>query len=300
MVKSLKPDDKIPVEDKEKVIKFILKNCSEFLSICKKSRKLLYRGSKKSPKSFIGLPRQDRRSIEGNYSTQAMIQGDIFLKASGIKALRSESIFCNSDFYEAKNYGTLYMIFPLNGFNFAYSKIHTCRPMLHYDFPTLSIFNKIQKEYLSIRERLYELIGYAEKIKNVTLRHKLRNIYSTMNLRNFDVDFLNFKTAETTIHYILADIQNIIKIYPKFKLFTDEMKNINDMLTVIKSKKLDKESVNFFIKENQITDKNLSWALSKNQDVWISGPYVAVNSEYFSYFRKLINEKYSDPDDGGS
>lgn len=300
MVKSLKPDDKIPVEDKEKVIKFIVKNCSEFLLICKKSKKLLYRGAKKSPGSFLGLSRQDRRSIEGAFATDAMVQGDIFLKAAGIKALRSESIFCNSDFYKAKNYGTLYMIFPLNGFNFAYSKIHTSLAMIDYDFPTLSIFNKIQKEYLSIRGRLHELIGYEGKIKNATLKNKLKNIYNPIINRDFDTDFLNFKTSEIAINYILTDIQNIIEIYPKFRLFNDEIKNINDMLKVIKSRKIDKELVNFFIKENQITDKNLAWALSENQDVWISGPYVAVNSVYFSYFKKLINEKYSDPDDDGS
>ncbi len=96
--------------------------CSNILSIYKETKKVLYRGFKLTDPILIGESPINRKPIDMPLKYQTKI--DYLLKQSGFKALRNNSIFCTSNFYTAKYYGlgNPYVIFPLNGFDFTFSK----------------------------------------------------------------------------------------------------------------------------------------------------------------------------------
>ena len=141
LIHKLKPGEqwKIPSSNTAKisgVIDFIRTNCSDFLKTAVQTKKFLYRGIKNEKREiFMGYPRENRPSIEGEYKTSQAKIADSYLQAAGFKALRSNSIFCNSGAFNAGGWGDVYLIFPVNGFSFGYSKIHTCCTASDYTFP---------------------------------------------------------------------------------------------------------------------------------------------------------------------
>lgn len=129
--------------DENRLIKLVQKNCSEYLSDVSSTGKLLYRGfteyrdrmaygeyKSNGPLYFIGKSREDRLPIGSNYSDKHSFQRicqltcDIYLKLVGFSALRSNSTFVSSTQEMANMWGEKYIIFPINGFSFGYSKTH--------------------------------------------------------------------------------------------------------------------------------------------------------------------------------
>jgi len=81
----------------------------------------LYRGIKGFDKpAFVAQSRSDRKAKDSSPAVAKMF--DKMLSELGYKALRSNSIFVTSSDSSAGSYGTVYMIFPRNGFNYTYTK----------------------------------------------------------------------------------------------------------------------------------------------------------------------------------
>lgn len=178
------------------VVNFIRLNCSEFLQTAAQTKKFLYRGIRNEKREiFMGYPRENRPSIEGEYKTSRAKIADSYLQAAGFKALRSNSIFCNSSEYKAGCWGETYLIFPINGFSFGYSKIRTGCTASEYIFP-----------YQQDDDEDNDFKGQAE----------------------------------------------------------------------------------YFIDKNDMKNTDLDWAMVKNQDVWIHGPYIAMLEKYNTDFPKII------------
>lgn len=93
--------------------------CSDIVSAIKKTKRFLYRGVKYSPPSFIGRSREDRKSKDSADFSQQVF--DVFLKAFGFDAGRGNSIFCSTRPGQASGYGSIYYIFPKNGYEFLYT-----------------------------------------------------------------------------------------------------------------------------------------------------------------------------------
>jgi len=110
-----------------KIAKFIEKNCTEALAAVSRADQLIFRGiverHTKGP-VFLGSSRERDRTVDGTSSALAMKICDTYLRTGGFEALRGNSIFCGDE-SEAKKWGELYMIFPINGFKFTYSIDHT-------------------------------------------------------------------------------------------------------------------------------------------------------------------------------
>jgi hypothetical protein len=98
-----------------------LSDCSESIAAMQATNTFLYRGMSNivSPDIFIGRSREHRNSLTFKPSVSKQIDKQ-FIKA-GFKTHRSNSIFCTSLAGVAVTYGRLYMIFPINGFDFAWS-----------------------------------------------------------------------------------------------------------------------------------------------------------------------------------
>lgn len=103
----------------EEVANYIMKNCSEFLSISK-NKKFLYRGFRQQlGLAFIGKPREDRRSTGlGRYAHNRLIQ---LMDKVGFKATRDKTISCCSSEGVAKFFGYPHYVYPLNGFTYTWS-----------------------------------------------------------------------------------------------------------------------------------------------------------------------------------
>jgi hypothetical protein len=123
----LKPNTSINLEkdspntDWNKAVKYINGQCSDILSLYRKNHKVLYRGITRHAGLFIGHPGENRPSFGGNPDLMKVV--DEKLIEGGFKALRSNSIMCTSRKSRAMVFGTPYVIFPKNGFDFTYSLI---------------------------------------------------------------------------------------------------------------------------------------------------------------------------------
>jgi len=120
---NIQPGDfsSIPLSKKHtKVVNFIKTNCSDILKLYQRSGQYLYHGFKeKHQLLFLGNPRTDRKPRNSEPKFQEAI--DNHLKDAGFKALRSNSIFCVPLRRRSSYYGSPYIIFPLNGFNYTWS-----------------------------------------------------------------------------------------------------------------------------------------------------------------------------------
>lgn len=121
----------IPTDDIKELSEKIKIECSDAVQAISQENKFLYRGMKlgnsvarffklkPSLKIFLGMPREDRKPVDVSVETQGKY--DSYLRKFGMTALRSNSIFCTSNKLFAERYGTTYLIFPKNGFDFTWS-----------------------------------------------------------------------------------------------------------------------------------------------------------------------------------
>jgi len=102
-------------------------HCSDFLNKSSQAQKLLYRGLQKYPSSFRGFSFIGR-SWDKRYTKDTPRQTHEKLSAvmreNGFTATRENSIMCTSSYPTAEEYGEVYMIFPINGFSFTWSRTY--------------------------------------------------------------------------------------------------------------------------------------------------------------------------------
>jgi hypothetical protein len=102
----------------------IMQNCNEILNLYRKNAgrfdPFLFRGVRLESDAFISEPINFRQPQDTPNKVQTII--DSKLAAAGFKALRSNSIFCTGNKYNAKFFGSSYVIFPFDGFAFTWSE----------------------------------------------------------------------------------------------------------------------------------------------------------------------------------
>lgn len=114
-----------PPEENEvgKILQVVKENCSEAITAMKQTNKYLYRGIKyhgtQTSIAFHGRSRENRRPLSTAKDFDETLNNG--LRNSGMVALRSNSIFCTSSIQSASSYGKLYLIFPINGFQYTWN-----------------------------------------------------------------------------------------------------------------------------------------------------------------------------------
>jgi len=99
----------------------ILNECSEAVSLIKKTNKFMIRGThgrNTNTGIFKDVIRPDRLSRDTNAIISSFI--DEWLVEHNFTAIRSNSLFVSSNWIQANQYGTLYIIFPKNGFKYTW------------------------------------------------------------------------------------------------------------------------------------------------------------------------------------
>ncbi len=94
-------------------------NCSEIIEIYRDAGRLLYRGTKNNPPIYRGRSLDDRQPTDSSKKLSDLFNQ--MLAANGMTALRSNSIFVSSGIALARKFGVVYVVFPLNGFEFTYT-----------------------------------------------------------------------------------------------------------------------------------------------------------------------------------
>ena len=99
--------------------KAIVPNCSDSIAACKNGSRFMYRGFNSGQPIVRGRSWNNRIPVDSDDKLSKHF--DDMLKALGFKALRSNSIFVTSAFRTAKYFGTPYIVFPINGFDYTYT-----------------------------------------------------------------------------------------------------------------------------------------------------------------------------------
>ena len=133
----------------EGIAKYIRTNCSEMLQAYEHAELYLYRGMQSTAKRVATKIRPDRKPVEMNKKAHDMLHA-AFIKL-GLKATRTNSIFCTTKIGTAATWGPPYLIFVKNGWHG-------------------TIFENIKKSYA-----FDKLQKYADQAKDVTDLAKLIN-----------------------------------------------------------------------------------------------------------------------------
>lgn len=119
----LAPGQRRSVPDNLKMSKIyerlLAPNCSEIIDVYRYTRQFLYRGMKTDKNMFRGTSRPHREPRDSSPDMTEIF--DEMLRINGMEVVRSNSYFATSDLAHAREFGTVFIIFPVNGFKFTYT-----------------------------------------------------------------------------------------------------------------------------------------------------------------------------------
>lgn len=189
-------------------------HCSEIMKIYKQTQKVLYRGisgADRKPISFISQSREDRRPMSTNQPQHDAINNK--LKETGFKARRDNSIFCYSDRLYTGLYGSPYVIFPLNGFNFTYSKYNDLTTQM--TFPSFN--SKEQQDFLASNANRH----WGSYIEYLINKQPIDEFINEHGFKNTDLS--QALTLSAIIPEILINGKYLALRYGPYKSFIEEL-----------------------------------------------------------------------------
>lgn len=193
--------------EKKRIFDFINMNCSEFLSMTAPSatsltskfryRSGLFRGMlHTTDDAFVGSSK-DRNSI--NQSAQKYQElCDLYLKLAGYKALRSNSVFCSTDYNRIKEFGNSYLIFPINGFKFTYAL--AAGPATEYLYPnSIDSIDDAPGDQIELKKNAKEFVRINE-FKKTNLKYAMSHHhdiwfigkYVALSIKKFSRDWEDY------------------------------------------------------------------------------------------------------------
>jgi hypothetical protein len=147
----LKPGERKTYNSFNRAWPIVVRNCSDILSLYKNNFAkngvinnctVLFRGIIHPPSDiFKGRSRNDRKVVTGSDQNAANLC-DQLLRYAGFSAVRGNSLFCSSSYEHTVVWGKSYVVFPVNGFTYGWSKTHSNTAADGYDFSPLSYAEK--------------------------------------------------------------------------------------------------------------------------------------------------------------
>lgn len=102
------------------IFETLKRDCSHILSLMDTTKSGLFRGTTKKPDFYKMSPRHNREPQTSSLLGQQLY--DEYLAKLGIVARRSNSFFTTRSRKHASMYGKTYVVFPLDGFKFSWSR----------------------------------------------------------------------------------------------------------------------------------------------------------------------------------
>jgi hypothetical protein len=139
-------------ESNEDIIKILEKDCSQILSVLKKNKKYLYRGTKKRHEGLkVFTTRDDRKPRDTKPWLHELID-EAFKKEFGW-SVRKEGVFATSDWNEANLYGgRVNLFFPFNGYKYVWGEGVTDLTAnvgsVNYDIDTIATPESIVRSFV--------------------------------------------------------------------------------------------------------------------------------------------------------
>lgn len=265
-----------------KMCRFIETNCGQYLKEVKETKKFLYRGTTDFNDRtiyFMGNPRKNRRSRDTGENVQDAV--DILMKLSGMSALRSNSIFCTSDYSTAHVYGDGYIIFPIDGFSFSWSKANDWIIQPEDVIDCNIAFKKLERTLYLLWDKLrqIELPVSKSTTSDENILEKIIDCWYDLDVPDelYDksiLEFFNDAMKDITTSFILYF--SLVKKYPEINIVSEKLlTKIKQLMILSVNTKL---IANNFVKKYKLTNKDLSIAMKFKKEVCISGQYIAIKA----------------------
>lgn len=262
----------------------ISKNCSEFIQQIYGKGVALYRGAEDAPDVYIGKPFDKRVPRDSDPKMQAGF--DAALEAAGFSALRRNSVFCTGDIGQAMNYGTVYLMFPKNGYKFTWStKVHD---LTNDEFEQYQTWQEMLQEvsgvssddfYHSLNRAQQSLESVLDKFDLVKQQYPKVKLQDLSNLNLLISDCLEGLTSKG---YFISKLNVWIK---KFQDFSSKvlMKDkgfaafLNSIAVETNPKKLRNMQLNL-VKNLGYRNTDILAAIKSHNEIFLSGEYYAVST----------------------
>ena len=258
-----------------KILDYIQKHCGDYLKEMIKTDKLLYRGTTipGSPNVFVGRSWENREPTDSSAREQVIF--DKFLEKLGIEARRGNSIFTGAADH-AEGYGNqLYLIFPKNSAKFSWSQ-HKSDLVLHSG--DLSDYCEKDTKQINKLGKVWE--------KNIDAMIKIRNQYENKDklTKKEEKIYGNITDIQENLEgalyeldgYTISDVKYEITRGLKLEILKPIMNNFTKLLDQYE-KLPDEYDLKSFQSNYRMSDKNFAKALNSENEICISGEYVAVN-----------------------
>jgi len=252
----------------ENLLKGIKKNCSQILKVYQQinnkdltSNNFLFRGIRSQKDAFYGTPYTNRLPKDSDEFINKL--ADDYMKRMGIKARRSNSIFATGDRKQASKYGEEYIIFPVDGFDFCYSK--NIKDLILSDFNYLTTFlnSDVVTEIIEIVRKTWKEASEGDKIK-----------------QEFDdITSINLLLTDTSYSHN-KDMRKLAKLVEKGVL----PKKVGSLLEQIYNEdNKPKQKFNF-------VDNDIYGAILSKNEIYINSKYYAINAKYTKSICKFISD----------
>lgn len=306
----------VPSKSDFKYFSLIEDVCSDFIKDMKKAGGFLYRGMSSGGDVVYGKSHENRKTKDTKSDVQKLF--DEYLKITGFKALRSNSIFVSPRYNQAERYGSeVYIIFPRNGYSFTWSEEES-------DWiPSMSELTQVNLPHdvpilWRVQDRLYDIASALKPadLHNTTFhididRYDNRDEWMKEQARLVDilktipeVEALS-KEAQAAADQLDKDRgyteKNVKEIGNIFKKFYDIEKKVGAMLdmwdrkgasrstvdALIKFSETDykepttKEKAEMFVKRSKIQTGDMVKAIKSDNEIYIHGEYIAFKDEIF-------------------
>lgn len=315
---SLKANTRPDSTTAEKYIALLERDCSDALRAMVAAQGFLYRGLRDkrtptgnvpSPSAFRGAPHAARKAKDTYPALQVDV--DNLLKASGFKALRSNSIFVTSDPDQASEYGQLYLVFPVNGFDMLWSPKYedfytgfldrygpVVTAMKHSKYIDEEDFIDVLRHGNQLIRTIRTFVSDAinddprHKPANPQARNFCADIYNVLTQDNFYRPILSGHPPDRELVKMLFDAwEGLEKTDPKLAQwlegrdpteppapgFEDRFATLAHMIAVLsKNHEVDQEIAQRFVREtHKFKDDGLAEAIESQNEICIAGEYYA-------------------------
>lgn len=303
----VEPGEKLKFEpsntDTERSFGKFLADCSESIAAMQEAKGFLYRGlaesgsKNKLPSIFLGRPRLSRSPMD----TQKDIQQefDSILTKNGFTATRSNSIFCSGNVGQASSYGSIYLIFPKNGYQITWSSLvkdFTNDVAGMIDEPKQLYHKELVKSWKLIDE--LDILEHKSWLIVADLRGKIpdevmnefkafydntvkRAIYS-ITYYNPEVFEKFLETSKTLINKYMPTDKELLANYNECQV---AFKKMNVMMN---PEILTGEEV---LEKYKFHNNNLAAAITARKEIMVHGEYYAFSKKYETKLKKALLKK---------